>query len=565
MGAEETIMEDSIYNVEQIVVAVKLTPAQNEVSLEQATLLYATEDVEEVLSRARRVKLFNGRYEPSNFFSFPLPSGDSAIGRLIPQRGKPIDSGEFFLQCLVVSSEVFYNCGADPIRLVLHALNTTYFSAYCPGRELKRFSLEEPLACANLGEVRRTSKKIGSHTLAVLIQALLQYEQTYFVADYHASLIVSNVFSLLPVFSRLALSFSVGLFFKDDNSTNLVGVTLPKRIPFRCRETLEAESFLDLRDVAENGSEYAVDSPWAKLVENMLNRNLGDSFFYKIARNFLDEEPSLEGFADSKTRWEEVEELGEEWREFFDSDSADKLEGFDAFSISDDSISDDESEFGFFNDRNVKESDSDGEEWKQGYEYDAEGFEERLTTDADENERQEGDQEDGQEDESLHKVRFFEIPKNLDDVAPDSSPERASRIDQDGAENAPSSQEVARFLEARLSPQALRDEATRRANGDLLFPPFVLLSAEYPEKNVALRTLDTLIFCALSGNSSAKRDFARVWEEFCATTEKETTDRARELYFLDLLNAVKNYDGIAREAREEQLANILELATIMAR
>ena len=96
MGAEETIMEGSIYNVEQIVVAVKLTPAQNEVSLEQATLLYATEDVEEVLSRARRVKLFNGRYEPSNFFSFPLPSGDSAIGRLIPQRGKPVDSGEFF-------------------------------------------------------------------------------------------------------------------------------------------------------------------------------------------------------------------------------------------------------------------------------------------------------------------------------------------------------------------------------------------------------------------------------------------------------------------------------------
>jgi len=548
-------MEDSIFDVEQLVVAVKFAPAQNEVALEQATSGVASADRDEILARARRVKLFNGRFESSNFFSFRLPSGGSAIGRLIPRRGKPISAGEFYFQCLIASSDVFYNCGADSIRLALHAMNTTFFSAYQPGVALKKFKLEEPISYANLSEIRRTSDKIGAHTLAVLSQSLFQYDQTYFVTDYHAFLLVSNVFSLLPVFARRELSFSVGLFFQGDQTSNFVGVTLPKRVPFRCRETLDAESFLDLRDVAENGSEYPVDAPWAKLVENVLKRDLVDSFFYKIARNYLDNEPALETGDDLRTRLEEVETLGEEWQEFFASCSADKLEGFEGFSEDFDE-NDPEDRFGTFDEFSDEENDSDGEEWKQGALFDANDYEERVD-------------EDDEEDESLHKVRFFEIPRKFEDGAQYPISERLERDEQDdlpasSSLNAPNSREVAQFLEARLSRRALDEDATKRANGELRFPPFVILSAEFPKKNVALRTLDALIFSALSGNESAKRDVVRVWKEFCATSEKETSKRARELYFIELLAAVKNCGGIADEAREEQLSNIFELARVMA-
>jgi len=545
-------MEDSIFNVEQLVVAVKLAPAQNEVALEQATSGASSADRDEILARARRVKLFNGRFESSNFFSFRLPSGYTAIGRLIPQRGKPLSAGEFYFQCLIASPEVFYNGGADPIRLALHAMNTTFFSAYQPGVALKSFRLDEAISHANLGEVRRTSGKIGVHTLAVLLQALFQYDQTYFVTDYHAFLLVSNVFTLLPVFARRELSFSVGLFFQDDETSNFVGVTLPKRVPFRCRETLDAESFLDLRDVAENGSEYPVDLPWAKLVEDVLQRDLGDSFFYKIARNYLDEEPPLETGDDLRTRLEEVEALGEEWQEFFASDSPDKLEGFERGTDGFDE-NDLEDRFGTFDGYSDDANDSEGEEWKQGSLFDANDYEERV------------DEDEEKEDESLHKVRFFEIPRKCEDGAQDSIPERLEQGELfESPLNVPRPREVAQFLEARLSRRALDEDETKRADGGLRFPPFVILSAEYPEKNVVLRTLDALVFSALSGNAAAKRDVARVWKEFCATSEKETSNRARELYFLDLLAAVKNDDGIANEAREEQLSNILELARVLA-
>ena len=311
-------MSETFFLVEQAVFSANLARrganGRNEAALLSATEGASRTDLDAALDWASRVETFDGGYDPRNLFFFPTPSGAFAIGRLTPAAPEE-GEGAFYFQTFFVEENAFFQCGANPVALLHLALNTAKFALYRPGARLEAFRLEARAPWIDQEELRRTTERLGTRALTTLIQATLESKRSAFVADYNAFLVVAALFELTPLNWRPALTFAVGVRFRDDVALRLLGATVRRGDePSFALET----PWRDLRDVVENDDAYPIENAWAALVELALKSNRVDFLYERMATDFflyrnLDDEARV---ASS----EEVAALGLRWR--FELESA---------------------------------------------------------------------------------------------------------------------------------------------------------------------------------------------------------------------------------------------------
>jgi len=311
-------VSETFFLVEQAVFSANLARrganGRNEAALLGATEGASRTDLDAALDWASRVETFDGGYDPRNLFFFPTPSGAFAIGRLTPAAPEE-GEGAFYFQTFFVEENAFFQCGANPVALLHLALNTAKFALYRPGARLEAFRLEARAPWIDQEELRRTTERLGTRALTTLIQATLESKRSAFVADYNAFLVVAALFELTPLNWRPALTFAVGVRFRDDGALRLLGATVRRGDePSFALET----PWRDLRDVVENDDAYPIENAWAALVELALKSNRVDFLYERMATDFflyrnLDDEARV---ASS----EEVAALGLRWR--FELESA---------------------------------------------------------------------------------------------------------------------------------------------------------------------------------------------------------------------------------------------------
>ncbi len=307
-------MSETSFLVEQAVFSTNLARrtanGRNEAALLNATEDASRADLDAALDWASRVETFDGGYDPRNLFFFPTSSGAFAIGRLTPAAPEA-GEGAFYFQTFFVEEDAFFQCGANPVALLHFALNTAKFSLYRPGAKLEAFRLEARAPWIDQEELRRTTERLGTRALTTLIQATLEAKRAAFVADYNAFLVVAALFELTPMNWRPALTFAVGVRFRNDVALRLLGATLRRGVDESGVVSAET-ACCDLRDVVENDDAYPIENAWAALVELALKSNRVDFLYERMATDFFLYRNLDDGARVASS--EEVAALGLRWR-----------------------------------------------------------------------------------------------------------------------------------------------------------------------------------------------------------------------------------------------------------
>lgn len=500
-------MEDSSL-IEQVVIVVKLGEVQNEAKVLQTTSGILSDDLDALLNKAESVELIDGTFSERNLFGFVLPSGASVLGRLTPcidERGCEIEDPYYF-ECLIFGWQTFYYGGANPLSILLAALNSLRFSRYRPGGILQRFEFHEQQNFIRMGDLQNYSERIGAHTLAALLESVVENEQTFFVSNETAMFVVSCIFGLLPVYARRALTFATEIKFRDDSSIRLIGCTQKKP---KILEALLSEedfeekiNFLDLRAVKFDPGEYYVSNLWCLFIEGglVICESFLALFYQKILEDmerYVQNDKSDEPYAS----FLRLEDLANEW--LCDSD------------------------FWMFED-----DDELGDDAETG---------ERLSETSD------------------NKVWFEDDERNVEDVSEiglNGLTVDKTNDEQDG-NNALSSSEKAWPLKSDsiFDESHLRNiqEECDRVNGALkelasktskrsprvTLSPFSILSAEFSEKNELLRRLDKLVFTVCCGEklNETVEGLQLCWAEVLKSFSDGCVDRIRDVYE-DFLNDI---------------------------
>ena len=583
---------NSSYLVDQTVASVRLGAESNEVELIDATSGVNEADLEAMLDYAARVELLNRRFDANNIFSFTLPSERAAIGRITPRRNAERSVDELYFQCLVITPETFYHAGANPSTIIHLALNTMRFALYSPGKTLLSFPLIEGGASVKVSDLRLAMRHVGARSLVALTQAVLENRQTFFVANYNAYFLLGCVFSLLPLHARRALTFAVGMRFRNEPNMRLVGATIPRRLESQCVFSVEADSFIDVRDTTAHGGDYPPENAWGALIERVLLSDELERFALRLSEEFVAYAQARSDEPYPIMTNEEVVELGRRWlQDYSNQFEAINMEDFygDVFDrtqqdeAADLEVGDDnDDEFTLDTPWNDFEREKDGEEWKEGlpddytdfleesqatqdgwkvlrssdandiriiivYPNPSEPSDEEVQTTSNESNRQ-----DEQEDASIGQ-------KNVVPTTSVSADEIQRQIERDA-------QGLSSLLTLRGQTSGgsnqVESESTPRIVG-LNLAPFALLTGEFPERDVLLRKLDTLVSRVIARDGGAKDDLTAFWNELRASQDDDFILRVRGIYLSYLNRKRMGTDDEETSDHVSRLLGVLDVIAIM--
>jgi len=526
--------------VEQAVFSVKLGVSSNSTTLRNATDGVSDEELAFAMRLAERVVSLGGRYDPNNMFMFPLGKDTILLGRLTPQ-GPMSNEGPFYLECLFFDYEVFCNAGLDPVRFLHLALNTTRFALYREETELQTFTIEQSSgAFINVDSVHVAVSRAGLKAPAVLIQSMLEREQTAFVSRFPTQAFISTIFSLLPLQFRDRFNFSTGLFFRDVE-VDLIGATAFGNVPFLFPKSLPSGACLNLDDVKLHEEKYFLTHPWAVMLDWALKSDALPFLHSKMARDYL------AGYREN----EDARALGKEWLDdLFEAEnngSLDDPETIDDFQSRDALEGDEEAErrapWGILNQWNKEEEEHDGEEWKT----------------SDDDRRDEWDAIANSlagprevEPDMSHSIQIVQVDDS------DVSSESASSDDRspsmsigDDSDDLSSDETFEEQLRRRLSERDRKNEkkagsfenetpsdsVTEGGLSSIALSPFVILSAEFPHKSVLLRRLDELVRSVCRREFNSQVELELHWKRLEAEPDRLFVERVREeyLFFLNRL------------------------------
>ncbi len=291
------------------------------------------------------VKAFN----PFNLVFFPLPSGCSAIGRLLLDvRSFRQDQKEiFFLQILLVSSDTLRAFENNPVRIYERALTSgqllteSFFDDKCAESLMESFGFETngdlfvknfrligetapaelapfELDCSleksdenelKTGTLKGLTADPGTRVIVVIIQSILDSMVTYFEESGSSVHLINGIFNLLPIHWRPELSFSIGLHFDGEHYLRLVSCN--KKDPKNGPEP--NMPYIDPLAIKEGRANFEIVEGWPLLIElvlqkeafTFLNTKLIDDYQERCEKSFGEPET----FCDTET----IHVLGFEW------------------------------------------------------------------------------------------------------------------------------------------------------------------------------------------------------------------------------------------------------------
>ncbi len=220
------------------------------------------------------------RFEATNLFFHPLPSGRFTIGRMIPRQGSVFSylkhQRSFFVQHLVVTPETLLRFANNPIALFqrVHALGgVPLFNV--PPRKLRPFQIPEPSPPLPLVDERLLTGLIqnpGTKAVAILLQTALDSVCTFFTGGPSTMRMISGLLQLLPLSWRTELTFSTELHFSRSRPLKLVGINGGAKM-FQLNSPDLGISFCDLAAIKRTGLDLLphLDS-WPRLIFQTLER-----------------------------------------------------------------------------------------------------------------------------------------------------------------------------------------------------------------------------------------------------------------------------------------------------
>ncbi len=220
------------------------------------------------------------RFEATNLFFHPLPSGRFTIGRMIPRQGGVFSylkhQRSFFVQHLVVTPETLLRFANNPIALFqrVHALGgVPLFNA--PPRKLRPLRIPEPSPPLPLIDERLLAGLLqnpGAKAVAILLQTALDSVCTFFTGGPSTMRMISGLLQLLPLSWRTELTFSTELHFSRSRPLKLVGINGGAKM-FQLNSPDLGISFCDLAAIKRTELDLLphLDS-WSRLIFQMFER-----------------------------------------------------------------------------------------------------------------------------------------------------------------------------------------------------------------------------------------------------------------------------------------------------
>lgn len=543
--------------IEQIVVAVKLGTPKNETTLVQVTAGVLEEDRDYILNMAERVELFEGRYEPKNLFSCLLPSGLSVIGRLTLQtspENEPVPDS-FYLECLLVDYPTYYRCGGNPIALVSEAISSREFALYRPGRVLRSFSLTKRQELIKEKDLAIVTKKMGERALTILLESIFSGRTFFVTADSSAYLLLSCVFSLIPFYSRRALTFSVDIRFRGDSTIRLIGVTR-KREERVLQDVLENDGeFLDLRDVVNNSKEYYLMNAWCLFIELGVFRfdAFFDFFYYALVTNMEQCEEGVAIGEEPFLSFKDVKQVGVAWiREWVSSSGRDE--------------------------ESVEPEFEDGEAWKKCGDVEWKGLPEENEYTTDEAGKEVGrtfgdflnsylEEFEERKLEPATENELQEMNPQVNDGSLGKGHSGKNDLELEGVDSTLELEESCDLIRDKLNSLGLDspEDVVVNYKGDSV-PAFDILLSEFPCYNTELRRLNGWIEDVCAGKGLDAVDILEgEWGRLSKTLSQEALERIRDVYVDQLYNASKRPNTGDPERSAEVLIGRIETLRILSK
>ncbi|MDO5554301.1 MAG: hypothetical protein Q4G68_11115 [Planctomycetia bacterium] len=280
-------------------------------------------DEKELTSRARAINFpTNGYVSPLNLFFHHLPSGASALGRLLPSgpygAGEPFSPRAYSVEYLLIPPDVMRRFANNPTLLFQTLLENGQIAPFAGGLPVAS-PVEMVIPDTQLDEALLDGLAVapGSGPLAFLLQSVLDSIVTCFTGTPSPLHLLSALFTLLPVDWRPELTFTLGVPFSEEFPWRLVflpaamvsstvsqggksteGPVVPKGVPI-----------INLEELARASSPPDVIDGWPLFIREVLEQ--GE---YQFLQNCYETEFPNKGkeddFAGQRTTVEDINHIG---------------------------------------------------------------------------------------------------------------------------------------------------------------------------------------------------------------------------------------------------------------
>jgi len=211
------------------------------------------------------------RFEVTNLFFHPLPSGNMTLGRMIPNRRER----SFYVHYLIFSSQLLLKFVNNPIALYQHLrTGSEQLFFHKPPSSLEPIRVWEPVHSIPLVDkpvLGRLVNHPGPKATAVLLQTALDSVCTFFSGGPTSIRMLNGLFNLLPLSWRTELTFSTDLPFSRSRPFKLVGI--PSGIDgIHFPSGDHGISFCDLNTLKRPECENVFLEAWPLLIFHLLQR-----------------------------------------------------------------------------------------------------------------------------------------------------------------------------------------------------------------------------------------------------------------------------------------------------
>ena len=219
---------------------------------------------------------FAPRFEVTNLFFHPLPSGNMTLGRMIPNKKER----SFYVNYLIISPQLLLKFANNPVALYQH-LRTGREQPFFhkPPQDLKPICVQEPVDSIPLvdGQIlARLIENPGPKATAVLLQTALDSVCTFFTGGPIAIRMLHGLFNLLPLSWRTELTFSTDFHFSRSRPFKLVGFHSGadefRFLSHNDHSNDHGISFCDLNTLKHSECKNIFLEAWPLLVYHLLQR-----------------------------------------------------------------------------------------------------------------------------------------------------------------------------------------------------------------------------------------------------------------------------------------------------
>ena len=314
--------------VEQAILYVRNIGQRRTVEIAAATELVRTSDLTEMIgwfAQDETETLL--RFDTSNLFFHPLPSGDFALGLIFPAQSGFFSFLQspraFFVRILVVPPRTLLNYANNPISLYRDLVQRQKIPLFRrPPRRVQPLSVSRQTAPFDRQMVLELSRRYGAPAVARLVQLASVSLCTLFASPTHAPSLIGAILNLFPVRFRTELTFATELFFSVRIPLRLIGVSGERQRLAEQADGLGVPLVL-LRDDAapfrHRNLQAFAGEPWTRLIHIVLQT---ENFGFFESRLKTEATLTTVGWNDEAADgdFDELQRIGEHWLREWDND-----------------------------------------------------------------------------------------------------------------------------------------------------------------------------------------------------------------------------------------------------